>query len=96
MRVLQVFADFVAADDPRTRRVLFGPAYVPAPEQDAEAVSELLRAMRRTGLERFLFGSDFNVLTPARQIEVLDRFGLTEKERDVLRANCGPWARTGR
>lgn len=96
VRVLQVFGDFVAADDPRTRRTLFGLAYVPAPEQDAEAVSELLHAMRRIGIGRFLFGSDFNVLTPAQQIEALDRFGLTPKERDTLRASCGPWARSGR
>lgn len=89
--VLDVFADHIAQDDPRTRHVLFDLAYVPAPEEDAEAVAALVRAMRRIGMERFLFGSDFDVLTPTEEIAALERLGLTAAELAVVRRNCAPW-----
>jgi predicted TIM-barrel fold metal-dependent hydrolase len=89
--VLEAFADHAAADDPRLRRVLFDLAYVPAPEEDAATVSALVHAMRRIGLERFLFGSDFNVLTPVDEIAALERLGLTAEEQAVVRRNCAPW-----
>lgn len=89
--VLGVFADHIALDDPRTRHVLFDLAYVPAPEEDAETAAALVRAMRRIGLERFLFGSDFDVLTPAAEIAALQRLGLTPGELAALRHNCAPW-----
>lgn len=91
VRVLETFADHLAADDSRTRRVLFDLSYAPAPEESAETVAALTRAMRRIGLERFLFGSDFNVLTPEQQIGFLDRLRLTPEEYALLRANCAPW-----
>jgi uncharacterized protein len=92
VRVLRTFADHIAQDDPVTRRVLFDLAYVPAPEEDAAAVTSLMREVRRIGMERFLFGSDFNVLTPSQQITYLARLGLSTDEESSLRRNCAPWA----
>ncbi|HEX2138450.1 MAG TPA: amidohydrolase family protein [Woeseiaceae bacterium] len=66
VQVLRVFADHIAEDDPRTERVLFDLSYVPAPEEGPEVASAMVVEMRRIGIKRFLFGSDYNVLTPRR------------------------------
>ncbi len=72
-------------------RALFDLSYVPAPEQGTDTVAALRREMRRIGLERFLFGSDYNVLTPAGQIAALARLDLADEEESILRTNCAPW-----
>jgi predicted TIM-barrel fold metal-dependent hydrolase len=89
--VLRAFADHIARNDPITRHLLFDLAYVPAPEEDSEAVTSLMRQVRRIGIGRFLFGSDFNVLTPRREIAYLVRLGLNADEENSLRRNCAPW-----
>lgn len=38
-----------------------------------------------------MFGSDFNVLMPAAQIEAFEKLGLTGEELKILRENCAPW-----
>jgi len=43
-------------------------------------------------MNRFLFGSDFNVLTPLEQIKDIEKLGLTKQELQTLRQNCAPWA----
>jgi uncharacterized protein len=91
VRVLRTFANHIEQHDPVTRHVLFDLAYVPAPEEDSAAVTALMREVRRIGIERFLFGSDFNVLTPSQQIRYLARLGLTTDEENSLRRNCAPW-----
>ena len=88
-RVLEVFADHIARNDPLTKRVLFDLSYVPAPEEGDAAISSL--QMRRIGIDRFLFGSDYNVLTPAEAASFIERPGLTEENQDLLRHNCAPW-----
>ena len=87
--VLRTFADHIAQDDPRTRHVLFDLSYVPAPHESAAPLTE---QMRRIGMKRFLFGSDYNVLTPEEEIKNLGKLGLTKEEWNVLRENCAPWA----
>jgi predicted TIM-barrel fold metal-dependent hydrolase len=42
-------------------------------------------------MKRFLFGSDFNVLTPEQEIKDIDKLGLTRDELRTLRQNCAPW-----
>ena len=54
-------------------------------------ISTLVLQMRRIGIDRFLFGSDYNVLTPAEAVSFIERLGLTEEEQDLLRHNCAPW-----
>lgn len=91
VRVLRMFADHIVQDDPRTRRVLFDISYVPAPEEGPDTVSALVQEMRRIGIERFLFGSDYNVLTPAEEAAAIMRLGLTSEEEHLLQENCAPW-----
>jgi len=90
-RVLEVFADHIARDDPVTKRVLFDLSYVPAPEEGEAVIAALVLQMRRIGIDRFLFGSDYNVLTPVEAVSFIERLGLTEKEQDLLRQSCAPW-----
>jgi predicted TIM-barrel fold metal-dependent hydrolase len=87
--VLRTFADHIVQDDPRTSHVLFDLSYVPAPHESGTALTEQIR---RIGIKRFLFGSDYNVLTPKEEINNLGKLGLTKEEWETLRANCAPWA----
>jgi len=82
----------ILRDDPATRQVLFDISYVPAPDETPRATAALLQQMRRIGMNRFLFGSDFNVLTPLEQIKDIEKLGLTKQELQTLRQNCAPWA----
>jgi len=92
LAVLRTFADHILRDDPATRQVLFDISYVPAPDETPRATAALLQQMRRIGMNRFLFGSDFNVLTPLEQIKDIEKLGLTKQELQTLRQNCAPWA----
>jgi predicted TIM-barrel fold metal-dependent hydrolase len=92
LRVLRTFADHIVQDDPATRHVLFDLSFVPAPGESREVASALTQQMRRIGIKRFLFGSDYNVLTLEQQIKNLDKLGLTKEEWQTLRENCAPWA----
>lgn len=92
LAVLRTFADHIVRDDPATRRVLFDISYVPAPDDTPQATAALLKQVRRIGMKRFLFGSDFNVLTPLQEIEDIRKLGLTREELRTLEQNCAPWA----
>jgi hypothetical protein len=90
--VLRTFADHIVHDDPATRHALFDVSYVPAPDDTPQAAAAVAQQMRRIGIKRFLFGSDFNVLTPLEEIKNLRKLGLTKEEWQTLRENCAPWA----
>lgn len=92
LAVLRTFADHIVRNDPITRRVLFDVSYVPAPDATPQDDAALLAQMRRIGMKRFLFGSDFNVLTPVQEIKDIDMLGLTKEELRTLQQNCAPWA----
>lgn len=92
LRVLRVFADHIVKDDPATRRLLFDLSYVPDPQQTPQATAAFAVEIRRIGIKRFLFGSDFNVLTPEEEIKNLGKLGLTKEEWRTLQGNCAPWA----
>ncbi len=92
LRVLQAFGNHIVQNDPRTRRLFFDLSYVPGPDESSADAHKLAKEMRRIGIKRFLFGSDFNVLTPAEEIKNLRKLGLTREEWQVLRQNCAPWA----
>jgi predicted TIM-barrel fold metal-dependent hydrolase len=91
LAVLRVFADHIVQSDPATQRVLFDISYVPDPDETPEAATALLEQMRRIGMKRFLFGSDFNVLTPLQEIEDIGKLALTKEELRALQQNCAPW-----
>jgi predicted TIM-barrel fold metal-dependent hydrolase len=90
--VLRTFADHIVRDDPATRHVLFDLSFVPAPGESRKDAAALTQQIRRIGIKRFLFGSDFNVLTPTTEIRRLRRVGLTKEEWQTLQENCSPWA----
>jgi predicted TIM-barrel fold metal-dependent hydrolase len=90
--VLRAFADHIVKDDPVTRRVLFDLSYVPAPDETPKVTAALREQIRRIGIKRFLFGSDFNVLTPREEIKDIDKLALTKAELETLAQNCAPWA----
>jgi predicted TIM-barrel fold metal-dependent hydrolase len=89
--VLRAFADHIVRDDPATRHVLFDLSFVPAPGESREDAAALTQQIRRIGIRRFLFASDFNVLTLNEEIKNLDRLGLTREEWQTLAQNCAPW-----
>jgi predicted TIM-barrel fold metal-dependent hydrolase len=90
--VLRTFGDHIVRDDPATRHVFFDLACVPVPGETRMSVEEIARQVRRIGIRRFLFGSDFNVLTPAGEVKNLRKLGLTDQEWQTLQENCAPWA----
>lgn len=92
LAVLRSFADHIVHDDPSTRRLLFDLSYVPGPDENVQTGSEFAREIRRIGMKRFLFGSDFNVLTPEQEVENLKKLGLNNDEWETLKSNCAPWA----
>jgi len=91
LAVLRTFADYILQNNPATQRVLFDISYVPAPDERPEVAAALLAQMRRIGIKRFLFGSDFNVLTPLQQIKDIEKLRLTNGEMRTLEENCAPW-----
>lgn len=91
VRVLGTFANHIAKDDPLTRHVLFDLSVVPAQGENAEVASELMQQIRRIGIKRFFFGSDFNVITPKEEIRRLGKLGLTRDEWRTVEENCAPW-----
>jgi predicted TIM-barrel fold metal-dependent hydrolase len=92
LAVLRTFADHIVQKDPATLRVLFDLSYVPAPDDTPQATTAVLEQMRRIGIKRFLFGSDFNVLTPMQEIKDIEKLSLTTEELQTLQRNCAPWA----
>jgi predicted TIM-barrel fold metal-dependent hydrolase len=91
-QILRIFADHIAKHDPATQNVWFDLSFVPAPDETQQDAMELRREIRRIGISRFVFGSDYNEDTPKHQIENLHKLGLTSEEVEVLRTNCTPWA----
>ena len=92
LHVLSAFAHHIERDDPITRHVWFDLSYVPAPDESRQGASLIAKQIRRIGLKRFLFGSDFNVLTPKQEIDNLAKLGLTQEEWHTVQNNCAPWA----
>ena len=91
VQALRTFADHIERGDVNTQKVLFDISYVPAPEEDQATIDALLLEMRRIGMHRFLFASDYNVLMPGEQMMALQRLGLSKQEQQTLRRNCAPW-----
>jgi predicted TIM-barrel fold metal-dependent hydrolase len=91
LQVLRTLADHIQRGNPGTENLWLDLSYVPAEGEDAQTVAAMVVEMRRIGVQRFLFGSDFNVLMPTVQIDMLQRLGLSGAEMQTLRNNCAPW-----
>jgi hypothetical protein len=90
--VLGLFAERIAARDPVTERVSFDLSFAPLDGVDADGAAALGATLRRIGIDRLHFGSDFNVETPAAAQLRLRRLGLTPAELGEIAGRCALWA----
>jgi len=96
---LAVFADAVAAGDPRTRNLYFDLTEIEAAAGHSdEAMQEIARRIRQIGVERVLYGSDAAAtpegMPPAlRWARLRHRLPLTDEELRVIAGNVAPYLR---
>jgi predicted TIM-barrel fold metal-dependent hydrolase len=96
---LKVFADAVAARDPRTKNLYFDLTEVEAAAGDsAETMREIARFIRRIGLRRVLYGSDAAATADApptalRWARLRRKLPLTNEELRVVAGNVAPYMR---
>ncbi|MBK8006410.1 MAG: amidohydrolase family protein [Gemmatimonadetes bacterium] len=89
--VLRAFADQIVAHGPGTDSLYFDLSYFVWKDEDAAAVAQLLVEVRRIGVERFFFASDFDVQTVVAAAAAVDSLPLTPEERAVVARSCAPW-----
>jgi predicted TIM-barrel fold metal-dependent hydrolase len=99
---LAVFADAVAAGDPRTKNMYFDLTEVEAAaaitKNPSETMQEIARLIRRIGLRRILYGSDAAATSDApptslRWARLRRQLPLTNKELSVVAGNVAPYMR---
>lgn len=94
-----VYADAIAAGDPRTRRLVFDLAQavpVPKADQAPAAMAEIAATLRRIGLQRIFFGSDMDVggnPSPREHWKAIRQLPLTDAELRALADNVPPYLR---
>jgi predicted TIM-barrel fold metal-dependent hydrolase len=96
--VLEVLAEAVAKDDPRTRNLWFDVATVAVPGNSAEISALLVKRIRQIGVKRILYGSDAAVgsnpnLRPREAWEAFRQLDLTKKEIKTIANNVAPYLR---
>ena len=96
--VLEVLAEAVAKNDPRTRKLWFDVTTVAVPENSAELSALLVKRIRQIGVKRILYGSDASVgsnpnLLPREAWEAFCRLELTKKEIKTIAGNVAPYLR---
>jgi predicted TIM-barrel fold metal-dependent hydrolase len=95
---LAVYADAVAAGDPRTRNLYFDIAEIAlAAGKSDQTLQAIAKRMRQIGLGRMLYGSDGPVpetLTPRQSWEsTRTQLPLTEEEFKIVANNVAPYLR---
>ena len=90
---LEVFADAIAAKDPRTKQLYFDIATV-ADEQSDATLRKFAERIRQIGVERVLFGTDLGPPLP-RQSWLIFRttVPLTDDEFAAIAGNVAPYFR---
>jgi len=96
--VLEVLADAVAKNDPRTRKLWFDVTTVAVPGNSAETSALLVKRIRQIGVKRILYGSDAAVgsnpnLLPREAWEAFRQLKLSEKEIKTIARNVAPYLR---
>ncbi len=89
--VLRAFADQIVAHAPGTDSLYFDLSFFVSKGEDPTAAAQLVAEMRRIGVDRFLFASDFDVQTVAQAEAAVDSLGLSPAERAVVARSCAPW-----
>jgi predicted TIM-barrel fold metal-dependent hydrolase len=92
-KALEVFANAIVANDPRTKNLYFDIATV-ADGQSKEALQNLAERMRQVGLNRILYGTD-SAPPAARQSWLTFRttVPLTDEEFKTIAGNVAPYFR---
>lgn len=97
--VARLFADAIAAGDPRTRRLYFDLTQaVPlqAEAQTPELMADIAATLRRIGLERVFYGSDMDVggnASPREQWKAIRKLPLSDDELRVIAGGLPPYIR---
>lgn len=94
---LAVYADAIAAGDPRTRNLYFDLAEAAPSAGSDEALHEIAGRLRQIGLDRVLYGSDATTAGGARVAqrwaEFRHRLPLTDAELRDIADNVAPYLR---
>lgn len=95
---LAVYADAIAAGDPRTRNLYFDLAEaVPGALGSDQALREIAQRIRQIGLDRVLYGSDATTAGGARiaqrWAQLRHRLPLTDAELQDIADNVAPYLR---
>jgi predicted TIM-barrel fold metal-dependent hydrolase len=90
---LEVYADAITANDPRTKHLFFDVATV-ADQQTEEVLKTFAKRIRQVGLQRVLFGTDLGP-PAARQSWLTFRttVPLTDEEFKTIAGNVAPYFR---
>jgi predicted TIM-barrel fold metal-dependent hydrolase len=89
-----VFAEAIARDDPRTRRLWFDVATVTTAEApQPDRATRIVSRMRTLGVQRILFGSDAatKTWTPRKGWETFRKLPLSEAEFRTIAMNVPPY-----
>src|SRR3954470_14545861 len=90
---LAVYADAIAAGDPRTKNLYFDVATV-ADEQPAEVLRTFAKRIRQVGLQRVLFGTDLGPPMPRQSwLTFRTTVPLTDDEFKTIAGNVAPYFR---
>lgn len=95
---LAVYAEAIAAGDPRTRNLYFDMASNVTEDEPAAKMELVTRRMRQMGMQRILYGSDMSVGTTnpppaAAWATMRRRLSLTDEELRTLANNVPPYLR---
>jgi predicted TIM-barrel fold metal-dependent hydrolase len=94
---LRVFADAIAAGDPRTRNLIFDVTTVVTDTTDAATAALIAQRLRQLGLRRILFGSDLPLggnPAPREAWQIFSmKLPLTRTEYATIATNVAPYLR---
>jgi uncharacterized protein len=94
--VIEVLADAVAKNDPRTRKLWFDVASNAVPGNPADTSDLMVKLIRRIGVKRILYGTDGaagNNLPPRESWEAFRQLKLSKKEIKTIARNVAPYLR---
>ena len=94
--VIEVLADAIAKNDPRTRRLWFDVASNAHPRNSAEVSELMAKLIRQIGVKRILYGTDGaagNNLRPRESWEAFRQLKLSKKEIKTIAGNVAPYFR---
>jgi hypothetical protein len=91
-RAVSVFAEAVAANDPRTAHLYFDLAAIVSPGFSDDVKQRIVGRIRQIGVARMLFAVD-GVEAPAKAWETLKLLPLNDAELRTIAGNLAPYLR---